>query len=613
VQRVYPIGAEMSEGGVHFRVWAPKTESLEVIIDNAAFALQREEKGYFSGLIKEAGANTRYHFRLNGNDYPDPASRYQPEGPSGPSQVIDPTSFVWTDQTWTGPSPLGQVIYEMHIGTFTSEGTWASAQRELQELADLGITMIEMMPINEFSGAFGWGYDGVNLYAPAHIYGHPHDLKSFIDHAHAIGISVILDVVYNHFGPKDNTILFFSDDYISHKHKTDWGKPINFDNNNAEQVREFFINNALYWIQEYHFDGLRIDAIQNIYDFSAKHILAEMTKELREQAAPKKIYMVGENEEQFPQFFNPFEADGYGLDALWNDDFHHTAKVRLTGHNEAYYCDYLGKPQEFISALKYGFLYQGQWYVWHKKYRGAKCLEAAYSCFIHFIQNHDQIANSAYGLRIHQISDPGNLRALTAVLLLGPATPLIFQGQEFAASAPFYYFADYPDDMAELVFQGRKEGFKKFATIALPEIQALLLSPSHLDTFQKCKLDLNERNTHSQAYQLHKDLLKLRKNDPVFNSLSSLDGSVINSDSFLLRFFGKEKDDRLMIINFGVDYILSPAPDPLLAPFPGTKWDILWSSESEHYGGNGTLPLFPNEHWKVLGHSAIVLGPKAVL
>jgi maltooligosyltrehalose trehalohydrolase len=624
--RRLPIGAELlTDGGAHFRVWAPKRKQVAVVLesqhvkDNGSsqtVALEAEGNGYFSGVVQEATAGSLYRFKLDDdpNFYPDPVSRFQPEGPHGPSQVVDPSQFAWTDQQWKGVTFEDRVLYEMHIGTFTQQGTWGSAKRELLELADLGVTIIEMMPVNEFPGRFGWGYDGVNLFAPTHLYGNPDDLRSFIDYAHALGMAVILDVVYNHLGPDGNYLRQFTDFYFTHHYVTEWGDAINYHDEGFEGVREFFIANAGYWIEEYHFDGLRLDATQVIFDDSSKHILSEIGEQVRKKAGKRRTYVIAENESQLSKIVRPIEKGGDALDALWNDDFHHTAMVRLTGRNESYYTDYLGTPQEFISAIKWGYLYQGQWYLWQKKRRGTPSLHLTPTAFINFIQNHDQIANSAHGYRIHQMTDPGNYRAITALMILAPGTPMLFQGQEFAASSPFYYFADHAEELSQLVFNGRREFFKQFASISTPEIQACLPPPSDLNTFEKSKLNFLERTLHFHEYDLHRDLLKLRKNDPIFSTSrqGAVDGAVLNPDTFLLRYFGENEyqDARLIIINFGIDFTLSPAPEPLLAPPEGTDWEILWSSENPRYGGAGTPPLTTDQYWRILGHSAVVLIPK---
>ncbi|HWP42836.1 MAG TPA: malto-oligosyltrehalose trehalohydrolase, partial [Blastocatellia bacterium] len=453
-KRRLPVGAEVWPEGVHFRVWAPRRKKVEVVIErepggqSQAFELAAEEGGYYSGLVASAAAGSLYRFRLDGDaSFPDPASRAQPLGPHGPSQVIDPASFLWTDGDWKGLELEGQVMYELHVGTFTREGTWEAASRELPYLREVGVTVIEMMPVADFPGRFGWGYDGVNLFAPTRLYGAPDDLRRFIDKAHGLGLGVMLDVVYNHLGPDGNYLGQYSDDYFTDRYETDWGEAINFDGENSSAVREFFISNAGYWIEEYHFDGLRLDATQNIYDSSPDHILAAIARRVRESARGRATIVVAENEPQETRLVRPQERGGYGLDGVWNDDFHHSAFVALTGHNEAYYRGYLGSPQELISAVKWGYLYQGQLFTWQAKRRGTPTFGLKPASFITFIENHDQVSNSARGQRVHQLSDPAPYRAMTALLLLAPGTPLLFQGQEFAASSPFLFFADHKEDL----------------------------------------------------------------------------------------------------------------------------------------------------------------------
>jgi maltooligosyltrehalose trehalohydrolase len=572
-----------------------------------------EKHGYFSGVIPTARAGVRYRYRLDGGDaYPDPASRFQPEGPHGPSQIVDPRSFRWTDAAWPGLSLPGQVIYEMHIGTFTREGTWAAAERELPELCSVGITVIEVMPVAEFPGRFGWGYDGVNLFAPTHLYGTPDDFRRFVDRAHGLGMGVILDVVYNHLGPDGNYLSQFSPDYFTDRYTTDWGSAVNFDNERAGPVREYYIANAGYWIEELHLDGLRLDATQNIYDISKDNILAALTRRVRQAARGRGTILVAENEPQDVKLVRSAERGGYGLDALWNDDFHHSARVALTGRNEAYFGGFRGTPQELISAVKWGHLYQGQWYGWQKKRRGTPSLELSPETFVNYIQNHDQIANSGRGQRCHQLSHPGNYRAMTALLLLGPATPMLFQGQEFAASAPFNFFADHRPELAVLVRKGRASFLQQFPSLTTPEFQDQFIDPGALETFEHCKLDFTERQTHREAYALHRDLLRLRREDAVLRAprRGGVDGAVLGPAAFVLRFFGQDNDDRLLIVNLGVDLHLEAAPEPLLAPPEASRWYILWSSEHPRYGGCGTPPPEGEDNWSLLGHAAVVLAPR---
>src|SRR5246500_296533 len=403
IRRRLPVGAEvLADGDVHFRVWAPDAVLVKVVFETTAGAtsaleLKKEPDGYFTVVAPAIGAGALYRFRLDDCDslMPDPASRFQPNGPLGPSMIIDPRLFHWTDTEWKGVEIEGQVLYEMHIGTFTPAGTWNAAVEQLSSLKELGVTVLEIMPIHDFCGRFGWGYDGVDFFAPTRLYGAPDDFRAFVDHAHTLGLAVILDVVYNHAGPAGNYLERFSEHYFTDRYTTDWGKTFNFDGAHSRPVRDFFVANAGYWIQEFHLDGLRLDATQNIYDDSKKHILAEITERVRRAGAGRSTVVIAENEPQNTVLIRPVEEGGHGLDALWNDDFHHSALVALTGRNEAYYSDYSGRPQEFVSAAKYGYLYQGQWYKWQKQARGTPTQDLTPASFINFIQNHDQIANTA--------------------------------------------------------------------------------------------------------------------------------------------------------------------------------------------------------------------------
>ncbi len=618
--RRYPIGAEVVEaGGVHFRVWAPARKTVEVALETGpgapgAVELERETDGYFSGCGAMARAGTRYRYRLDGGgSYPDPASRYQPEGPHGPSQVVDPRGFPWTDDAWKGARLHGQVIYEMHIGAFTREGTFEAARRYLPALAQTGVTVLEIMPVAEFPGRFGWGYDGVDLFAPTRLYGEPDDFRRFVNEAHGLELAVILDVVYNHFGPDGNYMRSFSADYFTGVYKNEWGEAINFDGPNSGPVREFFLTNAAYWVEEFHLDGLRLDATQQMFDASPEHIIAAVAGRVRDAARGRATLMVAENEPQHTSIVRPRAESGYGLDALWNDDFHHSARVALTGRNEAYYSDYLGAPQEFVSAIKYGYLYQGQRYKWQNQRRGTPSFGLEPAQFVNYLENHDQLANTCRGLRLHKLTAPGCWKALTALTLLAPGTPMLFMGQEFAASAPFLYFADHKPELARKVRDGRKEFLAQFRSLSRPEAAARLSDPGDPRTFEVCKLDHAERERHGEAYALHKDLLRLRREDPVFRAqrAGAVDGAVLSDRAFVLRFFGGAAGDRLLLVNLGRDLHLDPAPEPLLAPPQGACWEILWSSEDPRYGGTGTFLPDTSENWRIPGHAAVALAPVA--
>lgn len=616
VLRRLPVGAEVQPEGVHFRVWAPQSKNVTLLLGedeplekSSEIEMTSEADGYWSASVPAARAGLYYRYRLKSGAFPDPGSRFQPAGPHGASQIVDPATFAWTDAAWRGVRREGQIIYEMHIGTFTPEGTWAAATARLPHLAELGVTLLEVMPVADFPGRFGWGYDGVNLFAPTRLYGEPDDCRRFIDQAHALGLGVILDVVYNHIGPDGNYLATFAPHYFSKRHTTEWGDALNFDDKSSAPVRELFIANAGYWIDEFHFDGLRLDATQSIFDDSKQHMIAAIAERVREAAGGRGTFIVGENEPQDAKLIRPAKHGGHGIDALWNDDFHHTAIVALTGRNEAYYSDYHGTPQEFISASKWGFLYQGQRYKWQKQRRGTPTLDFAPSNFVNFLQNHDQIANSLRGRRIHRITSAGRLRALTALLLLGPNTPMLFQGQEFAASTPFLYFADHNPELAKLVAKGREEFLAQFPSIASEDAANLIPNPELEDTFLSCKLDFADCEKHAEVLLLHRDLIRLRKEDPLLGNATrgKFDGSVLDTSAFMLRFFGQHQDDRLLIVNLGVHVHLDPAPEPLLAPPLGCTWELAWSSEDPRYGGGGTPPLDSEDNWQLPAEAAVLL------
>ena len=632
-RRHYPIGVEIApDGGIHARVWAQRRTTVafvELSADGSTIAtteLEAEGDGYFSGPVTTSGPDALYKFRLDDTtEVPDPASRYQPGGPHGPSQIIDPRRYQWRDSGWRGPSLAGAVIYELHVGTFTSEGTYSAASRHLAELSDLGVSVVEMMPVAEFPGRFGWGYDGVYLYAPFHHYGRPDDLRRFIDDAHAHGIAVILDVVYNHLGPDGNYLKEFSEHYF--KGSTEWGEALDFDGPHSAPVRELFVSNAAYWTEEFHFDGLRLDATQQIFDTSRPHIVSDIARRVREAANARATIVIAENEPQDATLVRHPKAGGYGLDALWNDDFHHSALVALTGRDEAYYSGYRGAAQEFVSVAKYGFLYQGEWYRWQNGRRGRPAFDLPAARFINFTQNHDQVANAAFGLRSHQLSSPSADRAMTALLLLLPQTPMLFQGQEFLASSPFLYFADHTPELAKLVRRGRAEFLGQFAHVATPEITTRLSDPSSESTFTRCKLNWSERTGEANARQLAlvRDLIRLRRMDPTLRQQGvhdpensdggvlarGIDGAVIGESAFALRYFGQRRDlDRLVVVNFGARLHAEPLPEPLVAPPDDMLWRPMWSSEDPVYGGAGTPSMDSDDGgWWLPAHSTVLMRP----
>jgi maltooligosyltrehalose trehalohydrolase len=605
--RRYPVGAEVQKGGISVRVWAPQRRDVDVVIDGAAHSLERDRDGYFSRFIEGVAAGARYGFRLDrGKELrPDPASRFQPDGPHQLSAVVDPSTFRWSDGDWRGIDPDTAVISEIHIGTFTDEGTWRAAERQLEALRDVGINVLEIMPVADFPGRFGWGYDGVNLWAPTRLYGSPDDMRHFVDAAHATGLGVILDVVYNHLGPDGNYLREFSPHYFTDRYPNDWGQSINFDDEDSPPVREFFSENAAYWIDEFHLDGLRLDATQSVIDLGEEHILAVVSRRAHEAANGRPIFLVAENEPQEVRIVTPREAGGCGIDAMWNDDFHHSAHVALTGRTAGYYADYRGTAQEFVSMAKHGFLYQGQWYSWQKQGRGTRSIGIPPRTFVWFLENHDQIANSATGERLHQLADPATIRAMTALLLLGPATPMLFQGQELGSTAPFFYFADHEGELARQVEQGRRGFLKQFPSLATPEMQARVPSPNEEELFRRCRLDWRARN--ERVYELHRDLLQLRRDDPPFPPHGAFDGAVLDERTFVLRSLREGPDDRLLLVNLANDLPLEIVAEPLLAAPAKHRWTVRWSSESAQYGGVGTPSLFDDGVWRIPARSALLL------
>ncbi|MDM7916967.1 MAG: malto-oligosyltrehalose trehalohydrolase [Candidatus Eisenbacteria bacterium] len=600
-------------------MWAPRSSRVEVVLEDrdgsirSTHLLDPDGDGYFRARVAEAAAGDRYRFRLDGSEerIPDLASRFQPDGPFGPSELIDPGAFEWTDGAWEGIPRERVVLYEMHVGAFTPEGTWEAAARELPELARTGITTIEVMPVADFAGRFGWGYDGVCPYAPTRLYGTPDQFRSFVNRAHTLGIGVILDVVYNHLGLEGSFFRRFTDDYFSDRHKSEWGDPLNFDGPRSGPVREFFIENAGYWIEEFHLDGLRLDATQQIFDLSEVHILSEIAREARRAAGTRKILLVAENEPQHSRLVRSAEAGGHGLDALWNDDFHHSAMVAMTGRREAYYSDYRGRPQELISAVKRGFLYQGQWYSWQKKGRGSPAFDLPPQAFVHFLQNHDQVANTGRGLRMQQRTSLGRARAMTALLLLAPQIPMLFMGQEYFASTPFLYFADHERELAASVAAQRKKFLAQFPSLANRAAADRLADPAEESTFLQSKLDPAERQRDIEIQEMHRNLLTLRRDDAVFSAprAGGVDGAVLGEEAFVLRFFGSGGDDRLLLVNLGIDLHLPSLPEPLLAPPEGCDWETLVSTEDPAYGGGGCPAIVSEKGWTIPGHAAFVMVP----
>ncbi len=538
-----PFGAELLDaGGTRFRLWAPAATQVWLLLEGMPSGTRRTmdrlDGGWHELVLAEAGAGTRYRYVINGGGddavqddgagdgaagselaVPDPASRSNPDDVHGASQVIDPHAYSWSDMNWRGRSWSEAVVYELHVGTFTPEGTFAAAVQRLPELAALGITAIELMPVADFPGRRGWGYDGVLHYAPDAAYGTPDELKQLIDLAHGLGLMVLLDVVYNHFGPEGNYLHGWCPQFFNPQHHTPWGAAINFDGALNRPVRDFYVHNALYWIEEYHFDGLRLDAVHAIRDDSETHIVCEIGRALRDgPGRERQVHLVLENDANQARWLT---RDAQGTPtcatAQWNDDFHHAAHVLVSGETDGYYADYIDEAGRaldcFGRALAEGFIYQGQPSTFREgALRGEPSAHLGPDAFVAFLQNHDQIGNRAFGERLHTFAGPRRLNAAYACLLLSPQIPMLFMGEEFAASTPFLYFCDFGPELAQAVTRGRRDEFKRFAAFADERARERIPDPNAGSSFEACKLrwDERERSPHAERLALIGELLALR-------------------------------------------------------------------------------------------------------
>ena len=604
------LGAHVEEGGTRFLIWAPRLTSLTLTIEGRGdMEMVPGPDGYFSLRVEGAKAGDRYGFALDEGFTPDPISRFQPDGPAGPSMIVDPSSFQWTDEGWPGAPPRHrQAVYEMHIGTFTRGGTWSSAIERLPELAALGVTTLEVMPIAEFAGRFGWGYDGVFLFAPFHAYGTPDDARAFINEAHRLGLAVILDVVYNHLGPVGNVLTRFSDWYFA-EHETEWGRGFNVDGDHSAPVRQFMLANARHWVREYHFDGLRFDATQSIPDRSPEHIVNELTRCIRLDAGPRRLFVVAENESQDVAFLRGDDQAQGGIDALWNEDWHHAAVVSLAGNRQAYFTDYEGNAREFASMARWNFLYQGQWYSWQKQPRGTPSSDFPGSAFVSFLENHDQVANTGRGQRLHQVVNRAHWRAMVALLLLGPSLPMLFQGQECGTSSPFFYFADHETKLAQIVRNGRLEFLSQFPSLTDPDIRDVIPDPADEATFCACKIDWTPSPAAGEARRLHGDLLARRRSDPVLSEVGTASIRIASSapaESVVVVRYSGDAGERIVLVNLDREVLLR-MNDPLLAPPRGYRWNVEWCSERAEYGGTGVRNLTEDGRWLLQAHCAWLL------
>jgi maltooligosyltrehalose trehalohydrolase len=506
--------------GVRFRVWAPAARELTLVLHSGraagALVMGRDHRGVFDRIVDAAAPGDLYSYRIDGGDpRPDPASRFQPQGVHGPSQVVAPDAFPWHDDGWRGRSPGDLVIYELHVGTFSPPGTFAGATERLVTLRDLGITAVELMPLADFAGARNWGYDGVSLFAPSRAYGSPDDLRRLVDEAHRLGLCVIVDAVYNHLGPEGQYLTQFNPGYMTDRHETPWGRAVNLDGPGCGKVREFILANAVHWVREYHVDGLRLDATHAIVDDSPVHIVQDIADATR-RAAGRHILVHAEDERNLSAIVGDRARGGWGLDGVWADDYHHVLQRMLGGDAQGYYADFEGDARELARTLNQGWLFTGQRSRRTGKPRGTDASAIPMRRFVICLQNHDQIGNRAMGDRLHHSVAPETWRAASTLLLTSPMTPLLFMGQEWAASTPFLYFTDLEPDLGRLVTEGRRREFADFPGFSDPAARERIPDPQAPSTFEASRLRWEEREqpAHARVLALYRTLLALRLEHP---------------------------------------------------------------------------------------------------
>ncbi|MFB8787502.1 MAG: malto-oligosyltrehalose trehalohydrolase [Potamolinea sp.] len=571
-----------------FTVWAPFHEEVALQIvapKQRQLSMQKDEWGYFKVVAEDIDPGTLYFYQLGGDkERPDPASHSQPKDVHGPSEVIDHSQMNWTDSDWSGIPLEETIIYEIHVGTFTNEGTFEAIIPRLKELHEFGINAIELMPIGQFPGNRNWGYDGVFPYAVQSSYGGPEGLKKLVDAAHKQGISIIIDVIYNHFGPEGNYMSEYGP-YFTDAHKTTWGSGINFDKEYSYGVRNYFLENALYWFETFHIDALRLDASDHIFDISAKHFLQELAENVDNlsQKQGRKLYLTAENDLSATRVIRPLELGGYGIDAQWNDAFHHCLHTILTGEQAGYYEDY-GTFEQLAKAFKEGFVYSGQYSPNRKKFHGSDSSAIPGHQFVVFTQNHDQVGNRMLGERLTHLVSFDALKLAAAVLLLAPNIPLIFMGEEYAEDAPFLYFVSHTDqDLITVVREGRKKDFAAF------HLEGEYLDPESTDTFNKSKLqwDKRQEGKHKVMLELYQHLIQLRRTIPALKQLDkqNLDASVIEEDKLMFLRRGTQSSQVFCIMNFNDKDVTFAAKHP-----SGNWQKILDSADTQWMGFGSTMP-----------------------
>jgi maltooligosyltrehalose trehalohydrolase len=569
--------------GCSFEVWAPNAERVEVhLLDpvDEYLELEPSDRGYFHATVRGVGAGARYRFRLDGDgEFADPASRFQPDGVHGPSEVFDPAAFAWTDLGFNAPAFAEQVLYELHVGTYTEEGTFDAAASRLEELRELGVTTVEIMPIAEFPGSRNWGYDGVFPYAAESGYGGPAAFQRFVDRAHALGLGVFLDVVYNHLGPEGNVLPSFGP-YFSGKYRTPWGEAVNVDDGGSDEVRRYFTENGLRWLEEFHVDGLRLDAIHAIVDTSARPFLAEVPEAVQElsQRIGRRLFAIAETPENDTRTITPRDLGGQGFDALWSDGFHHAVHAYATGEREGYYMDY-GTLEQVAQALAEGWVFSGQYSRFWGRRHGSSPRPASPDRFLVYNQNHDQIGNRMNGERLSTLVPSDVVKLMAGVALLSPYVPMLFMGEEYGETSPFQYFVSHQDaELVEAVRRGRAEEFRQFTWAGDPP------DPQSEETFARSKLDrsLREKPAHAGLLKYHRALIALRRSEPAL-ATATKDGLETWADSGagMLRLRRRvEAQEAVAFFNFGADDVTTPLPEGV--------WTRALDSAEERFAGPGT-------------------------
>jgi maltooligosyltrehalose trehalohydrolase len=578
-----PVGASFVSDGVSFRVWAPDHEKIRVVIGAEGFEtryveLSRDDDGYFSGRDEAGRPGDLYWYQVDGELLPDPASRFQPGGVEGPSQVIDPHAFFWRASEWHRPPLRGRVIYELHVGTFTA------AAAKLSALAELGVNTIELMPLAEFPGRWNWGYDGVMPFAPARCYGTPDELRAMIDAAHGLGLAVIVDVVYNHLGPCGNVLPRFSRRYFHPERESIWGQAMNFDGEHSGPVRHYFLQNACMWLDEYRVDGLRLDAVHAIVDESASHIVADVAAAAHARGA----FAIAEDERNEARLTTPLEAGGWGLDGQWSDDFHHTVRVALTGQQEAHFRGYRGTATEWADTLRHGWFYRGQVFPVWKRERGTPCTHLPRERFVFCISNHDQVGNRPLGDRLHECVTAAQYRAVSMLVCLVPYTPLLFMGQEWAASARFPYFTDLPGEVGARMRENRLNEFRHYQANHDPAVLERMPDPQAGETFLAAKLDWSERARppHAAVLELYRECLRLRADEAIFAAAERGVWQVETAGTSAVALRARDTGgDWLVVAGVKDDARVTLGEDEITRPSGGRRWRRVLSSNEPRFGG----------------------------